>query len=870
MKQWIALVALVTAVVVGQEGVGVRPYELDWAERTEDDHSALVDFENLDGWTVKTKNAVASFERSREQQIWGKYVGKVVYRADGAGPEFTVRPPQPVAIPTAFDAVSLWIYGNNFLGRDKATPSVLIHLQFADSAGEIFEIQLMRMRWKEWFVCYKRLTPTQTGAVAAGGATFRGIRVTGGRNKVDRTLYFDSLAVFKEALKPLVFNPRAKRGVRVFPNRDVGVSTGEGTLPFPNRAETIVPRSSSMAKSTVRREGDKLVFETPGRLIAEVPLDSCQWDGVRLRWQGRGGWIRPAVGGGVFFAQANGNAIPPEKTELLEVKIADDRAECSWSAVAGDTKAVVRTTWWMLGQSLVADLAVEGGVVEQVRFGQAEGLENPRLVTVPYYTYGKPSRPAVAVSGTASAPLFLAMHSDWTLSNASEPFAINEIGKGFVVCNGGTTYTPKTNGVRNSCYERFVFCLAPEFVDVLPEIPNPVSPWKHITGKRVWRAHGAGNRESDAVTWRSIRRYGLQEIVVTDHETGWRDSHESFTFRTRTAPKKGGDDGQRRYARIMQDELGFTYGPYNNFTDFAPVNEFWSSDLINRRPDNQLQHAWARCYAPKPLRAVEYCEKLAPIIQQKYQFSTAYCDVHTAVTPWSRTDYDYRVPGAATFAATYYAYGEIMLLQKKAWGGPVYSEGNNHFPYCGLTDGNYAQDQRARLTVNPWLVDFDLRKMHDLCCNFGMGNIGMFFGRKAHLGDTTEEIDASIDRFLAATVAFGHPGFLIRMGGMRNTMRSYYMLQQLHERYTLASVKTIGYFDGRSLLDTSTAVASGAHVRSQIATEYSDSTRTVVNGSRTEPMSVTFGGRTIELPPNGYAGWTEDGLVDVFSGLVDG
>lgn len=292
--------------------------------------------------------------------------------------------------------------------------------------------------------------------------------------------------------------------------------------------------------------------------------------------------------------------------------------------------------------------------------------------------------------------------------------------------------------------------------------------------------------------------------------------------------------------------------------------------MIARLPDNQLQQAWARCYAPKPLRAVEYCEKLAPIIQKKFQFSTAYCDVHTAVTPWSRTDYDWRVPGAGTFAQTFYAYGEIMLLQKKAWGGPVYSEGNNHFPYCGLTDGNYAQDQLYNLSDNPWLIDFDLRKMHDLCCNFGVGNIEMFFGHKVDLGATPQAIRSSLDRFLAATLAFGHPGFLLRTGGIENTLRSYYMIQQLAERYTLASANTIQYFDGAKLVDTTTAIAGGAYKRSQVAVEYEGGVNVIVNGSTTEELVLRWKGRDIALPPNGYRGWSDDGEVEVFSGLHDG
>ena len=235
------------------------------------------------------------------------------------------------------------------------------------------------------------------------------------------------------------------------------------------------------------------------------------------------------------------------------------------------------------------------------------------------------------------------------------------------------------------------------------------------------------NRQHDYDFWKKVARYGMTKVVITDHETGWRDGGESFTMRTRAAPQKGGDEGQADYARKIR-ALGFTYGIYNNYTDYSPVNEYWDEDYVTRMPDNQWQSAWPRCYNPKPARAVELEARLAPIIQQKFQLDTAYCDVHTAVRPWSYCDFDARVPGAGTFAATFYAYGEIMLHQKPTWNGPVYSEGNNHWYYCGLTDGNYGQDQAGQLATSPWLVDFDLLKMHPLCCNFGMGSPDMFYG----------------------------------------------------------------------------------------------------------------------------------------------
>jgi hypothetical protein len=241
------------------------------------------------------------------------------------------------------------------------------------------------------------------------------------------------------------------------------------------------------------------------------------------------------------------------------------------------------------------------------------------------------------------------------------------------------------------------------------------------------------------------------------------------------------------------------------------------------------------------------------------------------VAPWDRVDHDARVPGAGTFSAVFYAFGEIMLLQKQAWHGPVYSEGNNHAFYCGLTDGNYGQDQAYRPAVNPWLVDFDLRKLHDLCCNFGMGSPDMFYAGKEPPRNTPEEKNAWLDRFMAATVAFGHPGFLVYEGGVASALRSYYMIQQLHSRYCLARAVDIRYIDEKGqLLETSAAVASGAFARSQVVTRYSDGTVTAANGHPSERMKTRAFGRDLDLPPSGYAGWTGDGAIEVWSRDVEG
>ncbi len=872
------------------EVVGKRPYELDWANRNQDQHPPLVDFEDLTGWGVECKNAEARFERTREEQIWGRHVGKLTYRGAGAAPEVRVLPPTPVAISNPFDAVTLWCYGNNWgWATDPSTPRVGVSALFEDASGGELSVPLGTVDWKEWFLLHKRLAPPQIERVRTG-AKFKGLLVTGGKNKDDRVLCFDNLAVFVEEFGALTFDPRPERGISMFPGQSAGANTGPQRLPFPTRDQTILPvnltahfTNTTSAAAGGAVNGFVFTYEgEDGRLTFRLNPQTGTWSDIVAEWEGRAGVgappaenrmsrVQPCLDGGVYLQTPTGPA-PAERAEHLGTRQTGSDVESRWRLGAGGVSAEVTYVYHLWNKSLVIDVLAPGGVVAEVRFGRVAGVSglHPRLVTNPYYP-AEGGRPAVVVCGSEDSPLFITGNADWYLSNGSILWAANAVSTNGVTYNGGTRYVPLTNGKRNDCFERFFVTVSPRYEEVLPSIPNPPSPWRHITGTRLWRAHGASNREEDARYWTQVHRYGMTQMVVTDHETLWRDEGESFTFRTRAAPGKGGDQGAYDYARLMQDKLGFVYGPYNNYTDFAPVNEFWSADLIARDPQNQLQRAWMRCYAPKPARAVEYCARLAPLIQEKFKFSTAYCDVHTAVAPWHRVDYDPRVPGAGTFAAVFYSYGEIMLHQKKAWNGPVYSEGNFHSFYMGLTDGNYGQDQSYRPAENPWLVDFDLRKMHDLGCNFGMGNMDMFYASAPQPRGTPEERDAEVDRFLAATVAFGHPGFLVMEGGMGNALRSYYMLQQLHSRYCLTNAVDILYGTAEGqLVDTSRAVVGGAYQRSQVVTRYADGTATAANGSRTERLRCEAFGRKLDLPPNGYSGWTADGAIEVLSGDLHG
>jgi hypothetical protein len=564
----------------------------------------------------------------------------------------------------------------------------------------------------------------------------------------------------------------------------------------------------------------------------------------------------------------------PEAGDLL--------AEFNGGAVKGDRPDLLEVTKRRKGRSLIVDLYAPAGAVTAVSSGTACEAKVVKRFIVPYLAYGyQKERLAIELleGGWYRSAVF-----DWYRSNASELGLSGESQAMF--------YHPALDGKMNPVSERIVITVSRNFADVLPVIPNPVSPYKSITGTHAWRAYGTFDHALDRKIWSAVKKAGIDHVVVNDHETMWRDRGESFTFRTEAAPGRGGDAEAARYARFMRDELGYVYGPYNNFTDISPMNAHWSRNLISRERDGSFSPAWFRCYTPKAVFSPVYCEKILPVLQKKFDFNTGYCDVHTILPPWRRTDYDPRVPGAATFSQTFYSWGELMLLQKRHWRGPVYSEGWHHFFMSGLADGNYSQDRGYDLLTMPWIVDFDLLRIHPLECNFGMGTIAMFSPGKTyeerirHRPHTPTEKDRDdlVDLFLTATVAFGHAPFLLLdycfvpskafgpayhgeteidlENGLPIALKSYAMVQPIAARYTQAEAVRIAYFNAAGkALDSSEAIATGDVARNQLLVEYSDGTFVVANGNGSERLDVTVDGRECRLPPKAFKAWTRDGMV---------
>ena len=819
-----------------------RPYEFIDANRTEDEIEPLVDFESDGEWKIESPGR-AEIEVSSEKRLFGEKTLKVTFEAS---PLIRIRPPKPLELPGAHGWFASWIRNDPAIGYTgkgrRLAPS--IGLAFRDGEGRERLLPLRnyygnsKLDWPDWWYAVRRFSCEERKFLDGDGVRFDGFALTAASNTVPCTIYFDNIAFFSRDDKTPLAVPEVPE------------------VPIPTRPQGALPYSGADLSSNETVRADAVtMLRYSGR------------DGrLEYEWRGSPESLTASWNGGPKFRPFAGGGVPGGYGGSYTVSIS--------------------------GKTLILDVFAPQGT-DGISMGHVDGAKELSRTLVPAMGDGywwDNNRSRVSAVDTGREKLFVLAFPDWYVSQAS---AVEGRKQPDGTYDRFCVYRPKTDGTYNPVFERVYITVSPEFMETLPVVANPPSPWKHVTGRKAWCRYCAGpNRRKDKkfLTW--LHRHGIRELVINEHECCMRDDGESFTFREKTAPRKGGDDAWRDYADYVINKLGYMYGPYNNFTDLSPVNANWSIDHVSRKspfpdaPDaGGLVPAWTRCYAPKAAFAYASCARYAPLLKKKFGFNTAYCDVHTAILPWEYVDCDARVPDGGKFQPFYRAYAAILLEQKKAWQGPVYSEGNSHFFYAGLADGNYGQ-LGIRCDKDPWIVDFDLRRLHPLQSDFGVGNPSMFMPGLPSKS-ASPELEEAIDRFLAATLAFGHTPFLVldmmmerrcdtgsgypAAGnvptpeiGLPYALRSYFMVQPAAALYSQSEAKDIlYYFDDGSWRGVSAAVMFGDRELQRIAVSYADGTCVVANGHRTKRIVGTVFGRKVDLPPCGYLVWNDAGALAI-------
>lgn len=848
---------------VGAADIDGRPLESVWAHRTTNPQDALVDFETEGGvnggWTCESHGAEATLARTTEKRMFGDWSLGLRARGLEEGNWLRIRPARPIPLTNAYDRVSVWIRGEKCAhgaARDPDTTQCPLFAVLDLADGSTTNVPMREIAWANWH--YREVPLYGDFLSRAQGAAFDGFVVSNVTTKGWRAYHFDDIAIFKDPWTP-----------RVYPD----VMTN---LSFAIRADTILPDAKPDARLAYRY--------APG---AAGPRLFCSWDGEEFEIFACGGVTGLANGDDMKKPE------PIVSARELSCAEADGAMRAVWRYKSARRSATVSYEMRRKAKSLVVDVASADATVVRFSTGFTTGRVEAVAFSVPYLTLGwwkSQNRPR-RVTTPRGTHLFASTYFDWYTSGSSLVEEGDEWRRGEQV----SRQYPKTDGTYNTFKERLFFTVSDDFAEVLPTIPNPKSPYMGVTGTKVWRAHAIHDIEQDKRLWKAVHDAGMTEVAICDHEPMWYDDGESFTWRTNTIPSKGGDAAVAAYSRYLREDLGFVYGVYDNVTDYAPVNAAWDRDNVTRWSEGHICGAWVRCYAPKPCLAPWISDTFPPVLKEKFGFDAVYSDVITTSCPWWRTDYDHRVPGAGRYAPVFYAFCEALLRHKKAFGGPVWSEGRQQMMYAGFADGSYAQC--GNLRGEPWIVDFDLRKIHPLCCNFGMGCLSMYQPPKTAIeaaryiphAPTPKDREELLDRFVGATLAFGHSGYLVldylfdppktfglafggpgrytgSEDGWRLAKRSYFMVQAIAARYTQAEAKSILYPDDDGALHgISEALFLNLPARQQVAVEYANGTFVVVNGHSRRRLKTTFGGRAIDLCPLGYLAWTADGAVFVES-----
>lgn len=840
---------------VDTDKVGERPHEM--ADRKQE-HVPIFDFEDLSGWQVVCHHgAQATFVQTREQQMWGKFVGKLTYEGKDESSWVEIMCPEPIPIPEGSTAVDLWIFSDDNIRRSDVTRANL-YLRIEDVQGEFYNVQLSELRRASehyWFLAHKRLPEI------AHPAKFVSLILRNCSNSKSKKLYLDSLCFYKEALDPLDLKYTLEQIKK--------------EAPFPTTPDTILPPCSVSYENSVRREGDSYVFSCKG------PNDSLEYC-----YEPRTGTLsdltvihngvatfQPATDGGpALFAEGKefdaGDISVNRK--LLECNLKDSTLHTRWRYSIGDVQADININFRIKNRTMIVDFASASRDFAGLSLGHSAGTPGAKIVEVPYLTFSQTQGEPYILYWQG---LFVSSLLDWYNSDASELYG----GSGKVTAttanyNGGSKYIPCTDGLRNPLRERLFITVSPIFSEVLPNIPNPPSPMREVVAPlfrlRLLTVLSSPCTYLDRL--RTYKAYGLDKLLV-EFIGGPVMARQWPCLEQQT---------DAEFKRLITDTKNLGYDRVILYTYYLGIHTTYSdfnSDDIALLPDgNWNQRCWQRMYSYKSMRAIEWEEKLSPEIHRKFGTTGGYVDVATCIPPWRREDYDARVSGAGMFASYFYAFGKLLLNERKVYNGPVYSEGVMHWMYAGLVDGNRAEislEGKESWQV-PFLVDFDLLRIHPLETDNGPGPLGICPVqpkgadiRGSNAFGISFRSPAS-DRILAATIVFGHAGntehgigwYVIDKkdqiveidSNLWQTIKTYYMMQQLQQRYCMVSVAKISYNHNGRLLSTSEAIATDAYKESQVYVRYVNGLEIYVNGSWDRSWEVNIGDRDYLLPPTGF------------------
>lgn len=823
----------------------IRPVQRGFIGRKRDVGQQVL-FNNLAGWTVQNyPGAEASFVRSEEEPLFGQPVGKLTYKANGVPGFFRLTPPKPIEL-QKFNGVLMWVFGNVWSWTpDPNTPPVLISLVIEDARGETHTIEMDSVVWKFWSLMHKNVKQNvfddERHSAYGGDSNWKldfpaklvAIDINNGTNNDFRTIYLDSIIFRNEKPNPPKYTARLDK------------------LPFPTTPDSYKPSVVDPVFNTFWKSGSTYFFTARSNS-----------ESIEYRYTPKTGTLSDLV------FKAGDVSFKPVYEGGPRHNISNIPKSTLKSAVLSKS-GVVKTVWKtelgieyglslsIVGKSIVADWSSKSRKFAGLMPGNAEGLSGFKQFNVPYLTLGWGLPSVIWNKGYYLFTMF-----DFHYSNASQLTGESKrISDTSASCVGAVNYEKLTDGTRNTLRERQYITISRSFEEVLPSIPNPPSPLTNITAANLYCHVGAieiDRFKKSLERWKLFKEYGIDHVRVSHHEDSFSDGDtvgqgpQEYTMTLEASPEIG--DAQLISYCAETRKLGYLVGLYTNYTDYNPLGASWDERNVVKLPNGEWQRGWPPTFSLKPLKAVEMEAYYAHRVAEKFGANTTYCDVHTCLPPMAFVDYEAGNPGAGMERTQIKAYGTLLLHGRESYGGPIFSEGTHHWIYAGLNDGNYAQMGLPDGANQPFLLDFDLRKIHPL-----QANLSMIPGWNWGSGKI---------QCMADQIAYGHIGFL-PYDNLNDACWGYYMMQQLQSSYTQVPVDKILYYsaDGKPC-DISAAIPTGVNGNMQVYVSYTNGLQIYVNCNKTSPFTVNVEGTPYKLPAFGWVAWNK-GFLE-YSAEFDG
>ena len=615
---------------------------------------------------------------------------------------------------------------------------------------------------------------------------------------------------------------------------------------------TVAPRSAFAHRTSLQVQGETAIFRYQGD------------DGVlEYRWRKPRPDDPNPFGEWTLRAQMKGDTpveVPMATTATLEFVMdglpigaqwerKGDTIVCTRRYREGRAGVTLRITARMFHKSLVLELEADRPGIRVLDAGGWGPVMRRRQVVTPYY--------GGHVFYLPTENLFVNAILDWTHSHATAHDGLR------------AQYNALSDGGRNPLRERVVFTAAWHMAEVLPNIPNPPSPFLKQVGDRIVLDIWGGQFVDIARGFEQLAAHGITRCVALIHVWQRSGYDNALPMHFPANAELGGDEGMKVLVQTGV-KLGYYVALHENYVDYYPNYDHFDEDDIALDSEGKRQLAWfnpstkIQSFAVKPNAILRLAATQSPEIHRRYGTNACFLDVHSAVPPWFHVDMRAEEEGAGMFQRVWDVHRALWQYARKTHGGPVFGEGNNHWYWSGCLDGVEAQFGTGwgwgQGLQAPLAVEFDLLKIHPLQCNHGMGYYERWWS-DAKWGSVPPMV--VLDQYRMQEVAYGHAGFLgsAVWNLVPYAWLEHHLLTPVMARYATAKPISIEYHIGGKWVDSTAAAKAGNWQRVRV--RY-DSGLTVVANNASEPLRVG----AITLP---RFGWLATGAgVTAYTALRQG